>query len=60
MLFTNREINLILTWSANCIFSDTPGTATFKITEKKLLEILSIQGNSKPLQQLKIRIYYSI
>ena len=46
------EINLILTWSANCVMA----YATFSITETKLyvpVIALSTQDNTKLLQQLK-------
>ena len=59
MLLTDCEINLILTWSANCVMSS--GTAaiqstTFAITNTKRyvpLVTLSTQDNAKPLKQLK-------
>ena len=59
MLLIDCEINLILTWSANCVISS--GTApnqstTFAITDTKRyvqLATLSTQDNAKPLKQLK-------
>ena len=54
----NCEINLILTWSANCVISNAAPNqaATFSITDTKLyvpLATLSTDGNGKLLQQLK-------
>ena len=54
----NCEINLILTWYANCVIVSTNvanKNATFAITDTKLyvpVVTLSTQDNSKPLQQL--------
>ena len=59
MLLINREINLILTWSANGFIIEAPiadQVPTFKITDKKLyvqVVTLSTQDNAKLLQQLK-------
>ena len=59
MLLINGEINLILTWSTNCVIVFTNvvnQNATFQITDTKLyvpIVTLSIQDNSKLLQQLK-------
>ena len=53
------EINLILTWFANCVIVSTAAAnqnATFAITDTKLyvpVVTLSTQDNSKLLQQLK-------
>ena len=55
----NCEIDLILTWSANCVIVSTNvanQNATFTITDTKLyvpVVTLSIQDNAKLLQQLK-------
>ena len=55
----NCEVNLILTWSANCVIVSTNvanQNATFTITDKKLyvpIVTLSTQDNAKLLQQLK-------
>ena len=60
MPLINCEINLILTWSTNCVIISTNVTnqnATFKITDTKLYvpEVtLSTQDNSKLLQQIKV------
>ena len=54
----NCEVNLILTWSANCVIFSTnvPNQiATFAITDKKLyvrVVTLSTQDNAKLLEQL--------
>ena len=58
MPLINCEINLILTWSANCVivYIAADQNATFEITDTKLYvpEVpLSTQDNSKLLQQLK-------
>ena len=59
MPLINCEINLILTWSANCAIVSTNvanQNATFEITDTKLYVLvvtLSMQDNSKLLQQLK-------
>ena len=55
----NCEINLILTWSINCVIVSSNvanQNATFPITDTKLyvnVVTLSTQDNSKLLQQLK-------
>ena len=55
----NCEVNLILTWSANCVIVSTnvaDQNATFAITTTKLyvpVVTLSTQDNAKLLQQLK-------
>ena len=54
----NCEINLILTWSANCVISNAAENqaATFAITDTKLYVAtlaLSTQDNVKLSQQLK-------
>ena len=36
MPLINWEINLILTWSENCVISSTTGKAKFAITDTKL------------------------
>ena len=59
MPLINCEINLISTWSANCVIVSTNvanQNATFEITDTKLyvpVVSLSTQDNSKLLQQLK-------
>ena len=56
---TNCEINLILTWSANCVIVPTNNAnqnATFAISNTRLyvpVATLSTQENAKLLQQLK-------
>ena len=58
-LLIKCEVNLILTWSANCdnVSTDVENqNATFEITDTKLylpVVTLSTQDNSKLLQQLK-------
>ena len=59
MLLINFKINLILSWSANCVMVYTSVAnqgVTFAITETKLyvaVVTLSTQDNAKLLQQLK-------
>ena len=58
MPLINCELNLILTWSTNCVIISTDVAnqgATFGITETKLYipaVTLSTQDNAKFLQQL--------
>ena len=52
----NFEVNLILTWSATCVFIKSTGAEKFEITDTKLyvpVVTLSTQDNSKLLQELK-------
>ena len=59
LLLINCEVNLILTWSANCVIVSTNvanQNATFAITDTKLyvpVVTLSTQDYAKLLQQLK-------
>ena len=59
MTLINCEVNLILTWSRNCIIvssDDADQNATFAITDTKLyipVITLSEQDNAKLSQQLK-------
>ena len=56
MLLIHSEVNMILTWSSNCIVTNSTGTRRFAITDKKLyvpVVTLSTQNNAKLLQQLK-------
>ena len=55
MTLINCEINLILTWSEDCVISSATGAIKFKITDTKLyvpIVTLSAQDNTKLLQQL--------
>ena len=50
------EVNLILTWSKDCVITNSTGEGKLKITETKLyvpIVTLSTQDNAKLLQQLK-------
>ena len=52
----NCEVNLILTWSRDCLITNSTGARKFAITETKLYVLvvtLSTQDNAKLLQQLK-------
>ena len=61
MPLINCEVNLILTWSSNCVITDSNSAATFAITDTKLyvpVVTLSTQENTsnnlrKFFQQLK-------
>ena len=56
MPLINREVNLILTWSKDCVLTNSTGAEKFAITETKIyipFVTLSIQDNVKLLQQLK-------
>ena len=56
MPLINCEINLILTWSKDCVITNSTGEGKFAITEKKLylpVLTLSTKDNEKLLQQLK-------
>ena len=56
MPLINCEVNLILTWSKDCVITNSTGAGKFKITETKLyvpVVTLSTQDNVKLLQQLK-------
>ena len=56
MPLINCEVNLILTWSKDCVISSATGETKFKITETKLyvpVVTLSAQDNAKLLQQFK-------
>ena len=56
MRLTNYEVELILTWSKNCVITNSTGEGKFAITETKLyvpIVTLSTEDNAKLLQQLK-------
>ena len=56
MPLINCEVSLILTWSKDCIFTNSTGEEKFSITETKLyvpVVTLSTKDNEKLLQQLK-------
>ena len=56
VLLINCEINLILTWSANCVISEGNRVTTFALTDTKLyvpVVTLLAQDNAKLLQQLE-------
>ena len=56
MLLINCEVNLILTWSKDCVITNYKDEAKFAITEIKFyvpVVTLSTQDNAKLLQQLK-------
>ena len=63
MPLTKCEINLFLTWSANCVISEDDRETTFAITNAKLYVpavTLSTLDNTKLLQQLKSRFRRTI
>ena len=56
MPLINYDVNLILTWSRNCVITNSAGEGKFAITEIKLyvpVVTLLTQDNAKLLQQLK-------
>ena len=56
MPLNSCEVNLILTWSRDCVITNSAGAGKFKITETELyvsVVTLSTQDNAKLLQQLK-------
>ena len=56
MPLINCEVNLILTWSKDCVITNSTGEGKFVITETKLyvpVVTLSTKDNEKLLQQLK-------
>ena len=56
MPLINCEINLILTWSSNCVITNSTGAGTFAITDTRLyvpVVTLSTQEYARLLQQLK-------
>ena len=56
MSLINYEVNLILTWSENCVMSSATGKAKFAIINAKFyvpVGTLSTQDNAKLHQQLK-------
>ena len=56
MPLINCEVNLILTWSRDCVITNYTGEGKYAVTERKLYVpavTLSTQDNAKLLQQLK-------
>ena len=56
MPLINCKINLILTWSANCVISEVNRVTNFAIRDAKChvpVLTLSTNGNAKLLQKLK-------
>ena len=56
MPLINCEVNLILTWSKDCVITNSTGAGKFAITETKLyvpVVTLSTHHNAILLQQLK-------
>ena len=57
MLLINCEVNLILTWSKDCVITNSEGEEKFAITETKLyvpVVTLSTQDNAKLYQQSQL------
>ena len=55
MSLINCEVNLILTWSKDCVITNSTGAGKFEITDSRLyvpVVTLSTQDNAKLLQQL--------
>ena len=56
MPLINCEVNLILTWSKDCVITNSTGEGKFAITKTNLyvpVVTLSAKENEKLLQQLK-------
>ena len=54
MSLINCEVNLILTWSKDCVITNSTGEGKFAITELYVPVVtLSTKDNEKLLQQLK-------
>ena len=56
MPLINCEVTLLLTWSKDCVITNSTGEGKFAITDTKLyvpVVTLSTQDNAKLLQQLK-------
>ena len=56
MSLINCEVNIILTWSQDCVITNSTGDGKFAVTETKLylpVVTLSTNDNEKLLQQLK-------
>ena len=56
MPLINCEVNLILTWSKDCVITNSTGEGKLQITETNIyvpVVTLSTQDNAKLLQQLK-------
>ena len=56
MPLINCEVNLILTWSKDCVITNSTGEGSFAITETKLyvpVVTLPTKDNEKLLQQQK-------
>ena len=63
MPLINCEVNLILTWSKDCVITNSTGEGKFQISETKLyvpIVTLSTQDHAKLLQQLKSRFKRTI
>ena len=63
MPLINGEVNLILTWSKDCVITNFQDEGKFAITETKLyvpVVTLSTQDNAKLLEQLKPRFMRTI
>ena len=56
MPLINCEVNLTLTWSPNCVITNSTGEGKFEITDTNLyvpVVTLSTQDNAKLLEQVK-------
>ena len=56
MPLINCEVNLIVTWSKDCVITNSTGEGKFALTEAKLyvpVVTLWTEDNTKLLQQLK-------
>ena len=63
MQLINCDINIILTWSENCVNSEGNRATNFAIIDTKLFVLvvsLSTQDNTTLLQQLKLELRHTI
>ena len=59
----NSEINLILTWSANCVITDSVGVGTFSLTDTKLYVLvvtLLTEDNSILPKQINLGFKHTV
>ena len=63
MLLINCEVDIILTWSANCVIANSRGSGTFATTDTKLSKLSNVpavtlltEDNTKLLITIEIMI----
>ena len=61
MPIINYKLNLVLTWSAKCVITNSTTLGTFAITSSNfLLVILSTENNTKLLEKFNSRFRRNI